>query len=88
MLQIVAAHRDDSFAGVTKYLHVINIGLQNTLVYRVNFLFRAAFGLIPLMATIFLWRAVYAGKSEPTVAGYTLAGMISYYLLVTVVERL
>lgn len=73
---------------MTKYLHVINIGLQNTLVYRVNFLFRAAFGLIPLMATIYLWRAVYSGKDDPTVAGYTLAGMISYYLLVTVVDAL
>jgi ABC-2 type transport system permease protein len=73
---------------VNKYLHVINIGLQNTLVYRVNFLFRAAFGLIPLMATIYLWRAVYAGKNGPSVAGYTLAGMISYYLLVTVVDAL
>src|SRR5687767_11825180 len=73
---------------VNKYLHVINIGLQNTLVYRVNFLFRAAFGLIPLMATIYLWRAVYAGKNDPSVAGYTLAGMISYYLLVTVVDAL
>ena len=73
---------------MNKYLHVINIGLQNTLVYRVNFLFRAAFGLIPLMATIFLWRTVYAGKEDPTVAGYTLAGMISYYLLVTVVDAL
>src|SRR5688572_32472024 len=40
------------------------------------------------MATIFLWRAVYAGKTDPTVAGYTLAGMISYYLLVTVVDAL
>jgi ABC-2 type transport system permease protein len=73
---------------VNKYLHVINIGIQNTLVYRVNFLFRAAFGLIPLMATIYLWRAVYAGKEDPNVAGYTLAGMISYYLLVTVVDAL
>src|SRR5688500_20174876 len=73
---------------MTKYLHVINVGLQHTLVYRVNFLFRAAFGLIPLMATIYLWRAVYAGKEDPKVAGYTLAGMISYYLLVTVVDAL
>ena len=71
-----------------KYLHVINIGIQNTLVYRVNFLFRAAFGLIPLMATIYLWRAVYAGKEDPNVAGYTLGGMISYYLLVTIVDSL
>lgn len=71
-----------------KYLHVINVGLQNTLVYRVNFLFRASFALIPLMATISLWRAVYAGNSSPEVAGYSLASMISYYVLVTIVDAL
>jgi ABC-2 type transport system permease protein len=74
-----------------KYLHVISIGIQNTLVYRVNFLFRSVFSLIPLMATIYLWRAVYAGKTaanDPKVAGYSLAGMISYYLLVTIVDAL
>jgi ABC-2 type transport system permease protein len=74
---------------VRKYLHVINIGIQNTLVYRMNFLFRAVFGLIPLMATIYLWRAVYSGKTDgPNVAGYSLAGMTSYYLLVTIVDAL
>jgi ABC-2 type transport system permease protein len=74
---------------VKKYLHVISIGIQNTLVYRVNFLFRTLFGFIPLMATIFLWRAVYADKGEGgTVAVYTLAGMTSYYLLVTIVDAL
>lgn len=71
-----------------KYLHVINIGIQNTLVYRVNFFIRAVFGLVPLMATIFLWRAVYAGKEDPEIAGYTLGGMVSYYLLVTIVDAL
>jgi ABC-2 type transport system permease protein len=70
-----------------KYWHVINIGIQNTLVYRVNFLFRAVFGLIPLIAIISLWRAVYAGKSED-VAGYSLPQMISYYLVVTIVDAL
>lgn len=70
-----------------KYLHVINIGIQNTLVYRINFLFRSLFGLIPLLATIYLWKAVYASKGGGSeVAGYPLAGMISYYLIVTVVD--
>jgi hypothetical protein len=71
-----------------KYWHVINIGLQNTLVYRVNFLFRSVFGLIPLMATIYLWRAIYSGKESNDVAGYTLASMTSYYLIVTLVDML
>src|SRR5580765_5550076 len=72
-----------------KYGHVINIGIQNTLVYRVNFLFRSVFGLIPLTATIMLWRAIYEGKPpDAKVSEYTLAQMISYYLLVTIVDAL
>ncbi|MEO6184257.1 MAG: ABC-2 family transporter protein [Verrucomicrobiota bacterium] len=72
-----------------KYWHVINTGIQNMMVYRVNFLFRAAFGIIPLVATIFLWRKIYEGKEiGSNVAGYSLAGMISYYLLVTMVDAL
>jgi ABC-2 type transport system permease protein len=71
---------------VKKYWHVINIGIQNSLTYRVNFLFRAVFGFVPLLATIYLWRAVYAGKAS--VADYTLAQMTSYYLIVTIVDAL
>src|SRR5215467_12141756 len=72
---------------MTKYWHVFTIGIQNTLVYRVNFLFRSLFGLIPLLAVISLWRAIYGGQ-EAGVAGYTLAQMISYYLVVTIVDAL
>ena len=52
-----------------KYLHVLAIGVQNTLVYRVNFLFRAAFGLIPLMGTLYVWRAIYADKGAGAQVG-------------------
>ncbi len=72
-----------------KYLHVLGIGIQNTLVYRVNFLFRAAFGLIPLMGTLFVWRTIYADKAPGDLVGsYTLGAMVSYYLLVTFVDAL
>ena len=53
---------------VSKYGHVFNVGVQRTLVYRVNFLFRACFGLIPLAATLFLWRAIFEGKDGASVA--------------------
>jgi viologen exporter family transport system permease protein len=72
---------------MTKYWHIISIGIQNILVYRVNFLFRSLFGLIPLFATISLWRTVYMGRDEE-VGGYSLAQMISYYLVVTMVDAL
>ena len=71
----------------SKYWHVIQIGIQNTLVYRFNFFFRAAFSLVPLLATIYLWQTVYQGQKS-NIGNYTLAGMISYYLLVTIVDTL
>lgn len=72
-----------------KYWQVVLIGIQNTIAYRLNFLARACFGLIPLAATISLWRAVYAGKAPgELISTYTLAEMISYYLCVTLVDAL
>ena len=37
-----------------KYLTVFNLGIQNTFVYRWNYLLRAVFGIIPLVGTILL----------------------------------
>src|SRR5688572_22927597 len=76
-------------SAVSKYWHAFNVGLQNNLTYRVNFLARALFGLIPLTAVLFLWRTIYEGKGENgMVTTYTLAQMISYYLMVTLVDAL
>jgi len=72
-----------------KYWHVINVGIQNNLTYRFNFLARAVLGLIPLIAMLYVWRTIYADKgASGTVGSYSLAQMISYYLLITVVDAL
>jgi ABC-2 type transport system permease protein len=71
---------------LNKYLHVISIGLQNTFVYRWNFLMRVLFGLIPLTGTFFLWGAVYQGEGE--IAGYAFNGMISYFLALILLDSL
>src|SRR3989442_574801 len=72
-----------------KYFHVINIGNRDCLAYRLNFLARTLFGLIPLLAILYVWRTIYEGKGAgSTVGAYSLAEMISYYLLVTVVDAL
>jgi ABC-2 type transport system permease protein len=74
---------------VKKYFHVISIGIQNTLVYRVNYLARVLFGFVPLLATIYLWRAVYESKDGGgDIGAYSLAAMTSYYVLVTIVDAL
>jgi len=72
-----------------KYWHVVNVGIQNNLTYRFNFFARTVFGFIPLIAVIYVWRAIYSGKpQDPTVGTYSLAQMISYYLVVTIVDAL
>src|SRR6058998_2805872 len=72
-----------------KYWHVINVGIQNNLTYRFNFFARTVFGFIPLIAVIYVWRAIYEGKAgAATVGSYSLAQMISYYLIVTIVDAL
>jgi ABC-2 type transport system permease protein len=75
---------------VKKYLHVINIGMQNNLAYRVNFLARVLFGFVPLLAMLYLWRTIYEekGGSGALIGGFTLAEMISYYLVVQIVDAL
>jgi ABC-2 type transport system permease protein len=72
-----------------KYTHVINVGIQNNLTYRFNFLARTLFGLIPLIAMLYVWQAIYAGKAAGAMVGtYTFAQMVSYYLLTTLIDAL
>src|SRR3954452_19141001 len=72
-----------------KYWHVINVGIQNNLTYRFNFLARTIFGFIPLIAILYVWRAIYTGNGKDSNVGtYSLGQMISYYLMVTIVDAL
>lgn len=74
---------------MNKYWHAINIGFQNHLTYRFNFLARTLFGFIPLLAVVYLWRTIFAGKgADATISTFTLAEMTSYYLIVTIADAL
>ena len=70
-----------------KYLKVFDIGLQNTFVYRWNFLLRSAFGLVPLAGTVLIWRAIFQERGSD-VAGYTYRSMVWYFLLTVLVDNL
>ena len=68
---------------------MLNVGIQNNLTYRFNFLARTIFGFIPLIAMLYVWRTIYSDKGpNPVIGNYTLAQMISYYLLTTIVDAL
>lgn len=70
-----------------KYFKVFDIGLQNTFVYRWNFLLRSLFQFVPLAGTVFIWRAIF-DQRETTVAGYDYHAMIFYFLLTALADNL
>jgi len=70
-----------------KYAKVFDIGLQNTFVYRWNFLLRALFGLVPLAGTVLIWRAIFHQRGAD-VAGYDYRAMVWYFLLTVLVDNL
>jgi len=73
---------------LSKYLAVFGIGLQNTFVYRWNFLLRSFFGFVPLAGTVFIWRAIFSETKGGSVGGYEYRSMIFYFLLTILAENL
>jgi ABC-2 type transport system permease protein len=71
-----------------KYSKVFNVGAQNTFVYRWNFMLRSVFGIVPLIATIFLWRAMFASKADGLLGGYDYSQLILYFAMTVLVENL
>ena len=70
-----------------KYAKVFDIGLQNTFVYRWNFLLRSLFGLVPLAGTVLIWGAIFKQRGAD-VAGYDYRTMVWYFVLTVLVDNL
>jgi len=74
-------------ATIAKYAKVFNVGAQNTFVYRWNFILRSVFGIVPLIGTIFLWKAMF-GSGGAVLSGYTFSQLILYFAMSIFVENL
>jgi len=70
-----------------KYWNVFTTGLQNTFVYRWNFLLRSLFALVPLAGTIFIWKALFESRGAD-IGGYDFAQIVYYFLIVLLVDNL
>lgn len=70
-----------------KYWSVFTTGLQNTFVYRWNFLLRCLFGLVPLAGTIFIWRALFESRGAE-IGGYDFGAMVYYFMVVLLFDNL
>ena len=72
---------------VSKYFKIFDIGLQNTVTYRWNFLLRSLFDVVPLLGTVYLWRALFASRGS-AIGGYEFNSMVYYFLLTILASNL
>lgn len=70
------------------YARIFSLGMQNSLVYRWNFLVRAIAGFVPLLGSVFLWKAVFADAGNEAFAGYDYHKMMAYFLALIVLDAL
>src|SRR6266852_2007273 len=71
-------------ARLRKYVRIYRVSLTERLVYRADFFLSTILRFLPMVTTILLWQAIYAGARETTIAGFTHRQMIAYLLLVHV----
>lgn len=67
-----------------KYWTIFRICLIERFTYRTDFFLFTLMRFMPIITTIFLWGAVFAGSDQERIAGLTSPEMVAYYLLVTV----
>lgn len=72
------------FTVVSKYRTILVLCLVERLTYRSDFFLGTLLRFMPIVTTIFLWGAVFAGSGDSKIAGLTARQMVAYYLLVLV----
>lgn len=65
---------------------IFNLGVQSNLIYRWNFLLRVLVSFVPLLGSVFLWNAVFAGQKA--FAGYTFNSMVAYFITLILLDTL
>jgi ABC-2 type transport system permease protein len=78
--------------GLKKYLKILRVSLVERMTYRADFIVSTFFRFLPMLTTILLWQAIYAGTgaahgettSQTTLSGFSYNEMIAYLLLVNI----
>ncbi len=71
-------------ATIRKYSKIFRASLIERMAYRGDFLFGTLLRFLPMITTILLWKAVYAGSGQSTMEGFNFNEMICYLLLVNI----
>src|SRR4051794_7932856 len=64
-----------------KYLRIFRASLVERMAYRGDFLLGTFMRFLPMVTTILLWKAVYAGSGQSQLNGFDYREMIAYLLL-------
>jgi ABC-2 type transport system permease protein len=65
-----------------KYLNIFRASLVERMAYRSDFLLGTVLRFLPVLTTVLLWEAVYAGSGKDKLADFTRREMIAYLLLI------
>lgn len=68
----------------SKYRTIFVIGVAERLTYRTDFFIGTLMRFMPIVTTVFLWNAVFAGSPNQRIANLTNDEMVAYFLLVLV----
>jgi ABC-2 type transport system permease protein len=63
---------------------IFSLGVQSNLVYRWDFLLRVLVSFVPLVGSVFLWNAVFAGRAA--FAGYTFTSIVAYFITLIMLD--
>src|SRR5476651_406075 len=75
-----------SAASLRLQAQIFNLGVQSNLIYRWNFLLRVLVSFVPLLGSVYLWNAVFAGQKA--FAGYTFTSMVAYFITLILIDTL
>jgi ABC-2 type transport system permease protein len=67
-----------------KYLKIFRASLVERLTYRADFLLGTILRFLPMLTTILLWKAVFAGSGSSSLGGFSFNETIAYLFLVNI----
>ncbi len=67
-----------------KYLKMLKISLQNTFIYRQNYIVSSLINILSILIVIFLWKSIYTINNN-SIKAYSMASMILYIFIVNTV---
>ncbi|MFO0881613.1 MAG: ABC-2 family transporter protein [Gemmataceae bacterium] len=69
-------------AVLRKYYNLFRVALIERMTYRSDFLLGTVLRFLPVLTTVLLWEAVFAGSGQDQLGGFTRRQMIAYLLLI------